>query len=92
MATSDSGKKSGFPDRAEHLTLSNTFKDDFPDTGTGSLMATYVGLHIAGGHVGMPVLVLLFLCSKRIQRPVTVINFCITWILFSMSYCLSWVF
>ena len=65
-----------------------TREDDFPVPGTGSLLATYVGLHIAGGHIGMPVLVLLFLCSKHVQRPITVINFCITWIVYSISYSL----
>lgn len=62
-----------------------------PATDTPDLSAyipPYFALHIVGGHIGLPILVLTFIISKRAKRSITVINFCITWILFSVSYCL----
>jgi len=53
-----------------------------------NLRASYLALHIAGGYVGLPILVLTFFLSKRVHRPVTVINFCIAWIIYSISYTL----
>ncbi|KAJ3555319.1 hypothetical protein NM688_g2642 [Phlebia brevispora] len=52
------------------------------------LSSVYFGIHMAGGHIGLPILVLLFFCSRRIYRPATVINFCIVWIIYSVSYSL----
>lgn len=53
------------------------------------LSPSYLGLQLAGGHIGLPILVILFFSSRRIQRPATVINFCITWIIYSVSYSLT---
>lgn len=36
----------------------------------------------------MPILVLTFLLSKKVSRHPTIVNFCVTWILYSISYCL----
>ncbi|KAI0706114.1 hypothetical protein BC835DRAFT_1409746 [Cytidiella melzeri] len=52
------------------------------------LRSVYLTLHIAGGHIGLPILVSTFFLSKRVHRPATVINFCITWIIYSVSYTL----
>lgn len=49
---------------------------------------SYFALHIAGGHIGMPILVLLFIVSKRVHRPASVINFCVTWVIYSVAYSL----
>lgn len=37
-------------------------------------------LHIAGGQVGLPALVLTFVLSRRLQIHPTLVNFCITWV------------
>ncbi|KAI0803333.1 hypothetical protein BC629DRAFT_120101 [Irpex lacteus] len=55
---------------------------------SSALRSVYLALHIAGGHIGLPILVLTFFISKRVHRPATVINFCITWIVYSVSYTL----
>ncbi|KAI0347788.1 hypothetical protein BDW22DRAFT_1424054 [Trametopsis cervina] len=55
---------------------------------SAGLRAAFLALHIAGGYIGIPILVLTFFFSKRVQRPATVINFCITWIIYSVSYTL----
>ncbi|TFK56657.1 hypothetical protein OE88DRAFT_1650053 [Heliocybe sulcata] len=54
-----------------------------------SLRPAYLALHIAGGHIGLPLLVLTFLLSKRVSCHPTLINFCITWILYSICYSLT---
>jgi len=51
--------------------------------------AAVLALLLAGGHIGLPILVLIMLFSKRIRRPPSVINFCIIWIIFSISYSLT---
>jgi len=52
------------------------------------LTPVYFALHLAGGHVGLPILVLTFLLSKEVQRHPVIINFCITWMIYSISFCL----
>lgn len=52
------------------------------------LTPAYLTLHIIGGHVGLPLLVATLLFSKRVHRPPAVINLLVTWIVFSVSYCL----
>ncbi|KAH9932408.1 hypothetical protein B0H21DRAFT_760604 [Amylocystis lapponica] len=53
-----------------------------------SLTPVYFALHLVGGHIGLPFLVCTFLVSKSIHRHPTIINFCITWIIYSIIYCL----
>ncbi|TFK77358.1 hypothetical protein BDN72DRAFT_39716 [Pluteus cervinus] len=53
------------------------------------LRIVFFVLHIIGGHVGLPILVAIFHLSKKISRPPTLINFCISWIFFSVFYCIS---
>lgn len=51
----------------------------------------WLGLHVAGGQIGLPLLILTFLFSRwSIGRPkyLTLINFCFTWVVYSVSYCL----
>ncbi|KAG2022953.1 hypothetical protein CC2G_000665 [Coprinopsis cinerea AmutBmut pab1-1] len=48
----------------------------------------YLALHIAGGHVGLPVLVATCLCSKSVLRHPTLVNFFTTWIIHSVASCL----
>lgn len=57
-------------------------------SGLESLTSVFFGLHIVGGHVGLPILVLTFLFSKKVSRHPTIVNFCVTWILYSVSFCL----
>ncbi|CAL1695016.1 unnamed protein product [Somion occarium] len=60
--------------------------DKLPDL--SYLSTLFFTLHIASGHVGLPLLVIILTTSKRIRRPPSVINLCITWIVFSVSHCL----
>lgn len=52
------------------------------------LSGVFFTLLIAGGNVGLPLLVILLKTSKRLRRPHSVPNLLVTWILFSVSYCL----
>ncbi|KAL5494718.1 hypothetical protein ACEPAI_179 [Sanghuangporus weigelae] len=56
-----------------------------------NLVPVWLALHIAGGQVGLPLAVLTFIFApKSAGRPryITLINFCVTWIVYSISYCL----
>lgn len=50
--------------------------------------AAFLLMLIIGGQVGLTLLVLTLLLWKGIQRHPTLINFCITWIIYSTVYCL----
>ncbi|OBZ79461.1 hypothetical protein A0H81_01208 [Grifola frondosa] len=53
------------------------------------LTPVFFGLHLVGGQIGLPIVVCIFLLSKDVRRHTTIINFCITWIIYSVAYCLS---
>ncbi|EJC98688.1 uncharacterized protein FOMMEDRAFT_161520 [Fomitiporia mediterranea MF3/22] len=56
-----------------------------------SLIPVWLTLHIAGGQIGLPIIVLTFIFGPKSagrQRYVTLINFCITWIIYSVVYCI----
>ncbi|KAF9486294.1 hypothetical protein BDN70DRAFT_926559 [Pholiota conissans] len=50
------------------------------------LRPSFLGLHIAGGFVGLPILIITLLFSDDIPRQPDLINFCITWVIYSFSY------
>ena len=52
------------------------------------LIPYYLTLHIAGGHVGLPIVVLILMFSKRVRRPRAVLNMLISFIIYSISFCL----
>ena len=60
--------------------------DDTPDL--GYLRTVSFALQLSGGHIGLPLLILMFVLSKRTYRPASVINFCFAWIVYSVSYSL----
>lgn len=55
------------------------------------LIPYYLTLHIIGGHVGLPLVVIVLLLSSRVRRPPAVMNMLITWIIYSISYSLRYV-
>ena len=48
----------------------------------------YLGLQVAGGHIGLVVVLVHSIFSNRIRRDPTYINFCITWIFSSVAFSL----
>lgn len=59
------------------------------DNGLSHLRHAFIGLHISGGLVLLPILILTLLLSRRIQSPQPVlINFLWTWVLNSIGYLL----
>ncbi|KAF9041730.1 hypothetical protein BDZ89DRAFT_314901 [Hymenopellis radicata] len=54
----------------------------------GHLKYIYIALHIAGAQIGLPILILTFALSKSILRHPTVVNLWITWVIYSVSYCI----
>ncbi|KIP05344.1 hypothetical protein PHLGIDRAFT_155474 [Phlebiopsis gigantea 11061_1 CR5-6] len=60
--------------------------DSTPDL--SYLRTAYFALQLGGGHIGLPLLILIFVSSRRVYRPASVINFCSTWVVYSVSYSL----
>jgi len=52
------------------------------------LETAFIAVHIIGGHIGIPLLVLTFLLSKRVHTHPTLVNFCCSWILYSVAFCM----
>ncbi|KAI0734706.1 hypothetical protein C8Q72DRAFT_807313 [Fomitopsis betulina] len=52
------------------------------------LAPLYLALHITGGHVLLPLLIATLLLSNRVKRHPAVVNFCVTWVIYSVSYSL----
>lgn len=50
--------------------------------------AVFLGLQIAGGHIGLPVVLAFAVFSSRVRRDPTFLNFCITWIFSSVVFSL----
>ncbi|EGO31047.1 hypothetical protein SERLADRAFT_364779 [Serpula lacrymans var. lacrymans S7.9] len=53
-----------------------------------NLAPIYLFLLIAGGQVGLPIIAFTYVFSKRISRCSTIINYCVTWIIYSVVYSL----
>ncbi|KAK0208783.1 hypothetical protein DFS33DRAFT_473511 [Desarmillaria ectypa] len=53
-----------------------------------SLRQAFIALHIAGGQVGLPILVLTWAVSKSVVRHPTLVNLWITFVVYSISYCI----
>jgi hypothetical protein len=53
-----------------------------------NLLPAFVALLALGGQVGMPVLVLTCLRSKRLNRHPTFVNCCVAAIVYSLVFCI----
>lgn len=51
-----------------------------------NISSLYLACLIGGGQVGLPILIATFLFAKKVYRHPTLINFCITWVIYSVSY------
>lgn len=52
------------------------------------LAPAFIALLALGGQVGLPILVLTFLRSKKLNRRSTFVNFCVTVIIYSLAFCI----
>ncbi|KAF8531737.1 hypothetical protein JB92DRAFT_2848164 [Gautieria morchelliformis] len=57
-----------------------------PDEQLRQQQVIYRALQILGGHVGLPILLIFSIFSKKAQRDPTFINFCFTWIFSSITF------
>ena len=57
-------------------------------THTDVALWTYFLLHLIGGHFALPLLLLLSWARESVGRNIVFHNFIITWILYSISFCL----
>ncbi|KAK0505653.1 hypothetical protein EDD18DRAFT_1342019 [Armillaria luteobubalina] len=56
--------------------------------GDASLRHAFIALHIVGGQVGLPIILLTWAFSKRVVRHPTLVNLWIAFIVYSVSYCI----
>ncbi|KAK0465602.1 uncharacterized protein EV420DRAFT_968831 [Desarmillaria tabescens] len=53
-----------------------------------SLRQVFIALHIAGGQIGLPILILTWAVFKSVVRHPTLVNLWITFVIYSVSYCI----
>lgn len=71
-----------------HAPLTPAIADSSSRLNLEHLTPLYLALQIIGGQIGLPIIITTILFSKRISRHPTLINFCITWVIYSISYCI----
>ncbi|KAH8108711.1 hypothetical protein DFH11DRAFT_1069631 [Phellopilus nigrolimitatus] len=49
----------------------------------------FVFLQVFGGQIGLPLFVGTMIFSRSVKRHLTLVNFCVSWIIYSVVYCLS---
>ena len=49
--------------------------------------AVFFAFQIAGGHIGLPFLALVSILSRKVHRDPAFFNFCLTWIVSSVVFC-----
>ena len=54
-------------------------------------IAAFMTLQIVGGHIGMGIILCTIFFSSRVVRHPIFVNFCVTWILYALSYTFLWV-
>lgn len=62
-----------------------------PSTQISRLSPLFVTLQVIGGQVGLPLFIGTMLFSKKIKRHLMLVNFCGSWIIYSIVYCLTYV-
>jgi hypothetical protein len=49
---------------------------------------TFFCLQILGGHIGIPIILITLVLNKGVRRHSLVVNFLVTWIVYTSSFCL----
>jgi len=66
-----------------------TSQANVPSTRISQLTPLFVTLQVIGGQVGLPLFIGTMLFSKKIKRHLMLVNFCGSWIIYSIVYCLT---
>ena len=89
-AVTDQGESSGNP--KELLIIINIdHPANVPPAQIGQLKPLFVTLQVIGGQVGLPLFIGTMLFSKKVKRHLMLVNFCGSWIIYSIVYCLTYV-
>ena len=51
--------------------------------------ALFIFFQVFGGQVGMPLFIITMLFAPSVKRHLTLVNFCASWIIYSIVYCLT---
>ena len=50
----------------------------------------FVALQVIGGQIGLPLFVATMLLARSVKRHFILMNFCFSWIFYSIAYCLTY--
>ena len=70
--------------------LANRLYEARPELNS-NLRVLFIILQIFGGQVGLPVFVGTMILAPSVKRHWTLINFLVSWIMYSMVFCLTYV-
>ncbi|KAF7359112.1 hypothetical protein MSAN_01252700 [Mycena sanguinolenta] len=76
------------PDDTPHLSQFILHPAEGTQEHRNALIAGFMFLQIFGGHFGIPLLLLTSILSKKVQRHPMLINFCVTWIIYTTAFTL----
>ncbi|EJC98875.1 uncharacterized protein FOMMEDRAFT_23277 [Fomitiporia mediterranea MF3/22] len=62
---------------------------NIPSPDVNKYKALFIFLQVFGGQIGMPLFVGTMLLSSSVKRHLTLVNFCVSWIIYSIVYCLT---
>ncbi|OCB92249.1 hypothetical protein A7U60_g341 [Sanghuangporus baumii] len=62
---------------------------NIPSESVKKYEALFVFLQVFGGQIGMPLFIVTMLFAPSVKRHLTLVNFCASWIIYSIVYCLT---
>ena len=71
------------------LTLYSLLLANVPSKNILDLQPLFIFLQVFGGQIGMPLFVGTLLFAPSVKRHLTLVNFCLSWIIYSIVYCLT---
>lgn len=49
----------------------------------------FISLQVIGGQIGLPLFIATMLLARSVKRHYILVNFCFSWIVYSVAYCLT---
>lgn len=69
----------------------NDIDSDIPSKRVGKYNALFVVLQVLGGQIGLPLFIATMLIAPNVKKHLTLVNFFLSWIIYSIVYCLAYV-
>ncbi|KAL5512797.1 hypothetical protein ACEPAG_3063 [Sanghuangporus baumii] len=62
---------------------------NIPSQSVKKYEALFIFLQVFGGQIGMPLFIVTMMFAPSVKRHLTLVNFCASWIIYSIVYCLT---